>query len=48
MPKYRVNVGFTYFVEADSEDTAESVAYDLAADDIGGAVNVAWLDVEEI
>ena len=48
MPNYRVNVGFTYFVEAADEDAAEEMAYELAADEIGMAVNIAWMDVEEI
>ena len=48
MPNYRVNVGFTYFVDADDEDAAEEMAYELAFDDIGGAVNIAWMDVEEV
>ena len=45
--RYRVNVGLTYFVDANDEDEAEDIAYGIAHLDFGNMVKNMWFDVEE-
>ena len=48
-PRWRVNVGFTYFVEdAVDENDAEEKAYALACEDLGKYIaRDAWYDVDD-